>query len=78
MHIDTAEALLQIAICLPHPKDVAFVEPAIYQYESLWLWSICLIYQKRIDEAQCALEKLPGIKNLPEGYRAQIKTLLRY
>jgi glycosyltransferase involved in cell wall biosynthesis len=73
---DAAELLLQTAVYLPQPKDVAFVELAIYQYESLWLWLICLIHQNRMGEVKRVLEKLIGIQNLPEDYRAQIKTLL--
>lgn len=76
-NFDAAETLLNQAIHLPKPQDMAYVESAIYQYESLVLFTNFLMQKKRYSEAAHIMRQLIKNPSLPDSYRKQIHRLMQ-
>jgi glycosyltransferase involved in cell wall biosynthesis len=68
----------KLAVSIPYPKDILFVEDWIYKYGILLELSICAYWIEKYEESKAISEKILKISDLPQNVRTVVENNLKF
>jgi glycosyltransferase involved in cell wall biosynthesis len=72
-----AYAILKLAVDIPLPDDLLFVEESVYEYEAPFQLANCAAYIGKHEEAMKIYERLVSLETLPSQIQNNIKVNLK-